>query len=431
MSRDQTNDSRPLVPPMVDSSTFVFPTARDAKFAFAHAYGLSSVIESMHTTHTNQKPMPIYARLGGPTIDACEAAMKKHESNADWSLVFPSGMAAISTLVLAVCHQQMHGNPGMLRKDVVIHNKLLYGGTHALMHEVLDRFGFMNVVLDPNVPRTLEYALKEYGNRVALVFIETPTNPTLELTDISAIAYQLARMYTTENKPIFAVDNTFAGIFQNPLDLGADVSVYSATKYIGGHEDLLAGFLLGKNRTSVLHRGLDGNVSPTPIYNVLKFLRTIMGFVTAPEVAHKLYKHMLTYRLRMQTESNNATVIAKWLVTHVKVKDVLFPGLLLDDARAIYHKQMSAPSGMISLRLSEDTEDAAYRFIDALQIFERSVSLGSCTSLVNHPRTWTHADIPRDELDADGVTPGFVRLSIGLEDTNILIADLAQALEQV
>jgi methionine-gamma-lyase len=270
-----------------------------------------------------------------------------------------------------------------------------------------------------------------YHNRVGLVLCETPANPTGALFDIRAIANVLQEGYDEEAHPIFAVDNTYAGIFQHPLVLGADVCLYSATKFLGGHADLIGGFLVGRNgRTSVVSSFVQGVVS-APFMNALLGHRTILGLTPSSEMAHKLFKHMETYVLRMRRQALVATIVASWLAAYKKVNKVYFPTLLTGADAELYQRQMFGPSSMIAFQLGDDTEDAAYRFLNGMKLIRLAVSLGFIGSLAEHPASMTHSDIRPEAQMNMGITPGLIRFSVGIEEPDDLITDLTQALAQV
>ncbi len=422
--------------PMVDTSTYAFPTAEDGKYAFAKAYGLSDVVAEMENEYGGpRKVFPIYSRLSSPTVEACEASLRVLEPGATWAKLFPSGMAAINTAILATCHHALAPNGtdpiGTSVHDVIIHSKPLYGGTYAETHIVVQRLGFTAVEIDFRDIENFHAAMQTYGTRVGIVLIETPANPTLDMLDIHEISSVLNEMKMERDRPVLAVDNTFAGIFQHPIELGADLVIYSATKYLGGHADLIAGALIGTDRCEVGVKGFEGNLASVPLSAAVGFVRTIIGFTTAPEVAHKLWKHIQTYRMRMNHSAQSANVIATWLAAHEKIERVNFPNMLKGEQDDIFRRQMTGTSSMIGFRLKDDTEAAAFRFINALSLVLRAVSLGSNQSLIDHPKTWTHSDVMPNVLAEMGVTDGFMRLSVGIEDTEDLIFDLAQALNQV
>ncbi|MFH1132736.1 MAG: PLP-dependent aspartate aminotransferase family protein [Pseudomonadota bacterium] len=422
-----------VVVPNVTSSTFAFPRAEDGEHSFGCAYGLSETLERMDPDGTRPM-MDIYARLSNPAVRACEASMKALEPNSDWAFVFPSGMGALCTLVYSCCFQSLSceadGSPGP-KRDAIIHSRPLYGGTHAFMHAVVQRFGFVNVEVDFRDASALRKALETYGDRIGLVFCETPANPTLDMIDIRATREIMEEVFEGGRVPILAVDNTFMGIFQQPLGLGADIVLYSATKFLGGHSDLIAGFLVGRSGPTTKLKPFIGEVTDVPIEGAIMAMRTIGGYTTSSDVAQRLWTHMNTYPLRMRRESEVATVVAQWLATHPKIAEVRFPTLLTGEAKEVYERQCLGPSSMIAFRLDPDTKEAAFSFLNALKHCVRAVSLGCVHTYANHPATWTHSDIAPDDQASMGITPGLLRLSIGIEEPEDLIADLNQALNAV
>ena len=430
-----SHEGKGLVPPLHVSVTNVFDRAIDGKWAFAHAYSLQSVIEQMVADGYQGPVGQIYARLTSPTIDVLEHAFKILEPDADWALTFASGMAAISALMLTACNQRLGDSIDSSARDVVLTTAPVYGGTHGLTHAYIQRFGFTNHVVDMEDPDALEQAFARFGNRLALVFTETPANPTLDMVDIQALVDQIARLtarYRLGHRPILAVDNTFMGIFQNPLRLGADVCVYSATKYMGGHSDTLCGVLIGKQSpVSCVIKPVVGNTREVSLFKALLTTRTFLGDMLSADVAQRMYAHLQTYPLRMETMSRNAQRVAERLVGHAKIEQLVFPTYLSGRNADIFRKQCLGTGAMIALRLKEDSEAAAFRFLDGLQQCMRAVSLGTTRSLAEHPGAWTHSDIaPSLQVDM-GITPGLVRLSIGLGSADEITADLLQALECV
>mgnify|MGYP001558995237 CR=1 FL=1 len=420
-------------PAVVDASTFTFESAMVAKIAFAHAYGLTEVIQNLDPDGIYKDEL-IYARLSNPSIKTVEDMMQALEPGADWAFLFPAGMAETSALLVAACHHQLDvGQPGLgtIRRDVVLYSHPVYGGTHALMEKIAPRFGFHAVAVDMRNIEAVRDAIKEFGGRVGLVYCETPANPTMSMVDIQGIADLLKEMCDKASRPIFAVDNTFGGIFQHPLLLGADVCAYSATKYLGGHSDLIGGFLVGKTGRTCELKSFDKGVVSAPLKNAVFAMRTIMGFTPSSEMAHKLFIHMQTYILRMRQQAQNATAVAEFLATHDKVEKVYFPTLLEGADAELYKKQMSGPSGMIAFELKDGSEERAFTFLDSLNVVLRAVSLGFVRSLAEHPRTQTHSDITVEEQEKMGITAGLIRLSIGLEEPEDIIADLDQAFAKV
>ena len=323
--------------------------------------------------------------------------------------VFESGMAAISTVLLELL------NPG----DVILHSEPLYGGTDYLFKHVLPRFGIKRVGFKAGCPvEEIEEALVSSGEsgRLGVIFIETPANPTNSLIDIRACA-DLARRYSEERRVLLAVDNTFLGpLWQHPLKHGADLVLYSATKFIGGHSDVIAGVCLGS--AEVIDR--------------IRMLRTFLGTLAGPWSGWLLLRSLETLKLRMTCQMKNARYIADFLADHPKVERVYYLGHLTeeDPQHEIYRKQCLAPGSMISFDIVGG-EAEAFRFLNSLGLFKLAVSLGGTESLSEHPATMTHAELDPVERVGMGITEKMVRLSIGVEHQSDLIADLEQALDSV
>ena len=417
--------------PNVNAATYAFLEADQGEHAFGCGYSLSETVARLEADGKYSQAADIYARLSGPTIRVVEDQLKALEPKSDWACVFPSGMAALNTLVHTTLHHALGDSEDEPVRDVILHSPVLYGGTHALMHNVLLRWNFISVEADLSDPTKMKALIKQYGNRIGMVLCETPANPTLDMTDIQAVADILAEHYPNGHKPVFVVDNTFMGIFQNPLLHGADVAYYSCTKYMGGHSDLLAGALIGKDGRLARVKLFDGSLVDAPLFAGIMMLRTIGGWTTSSDVAQRLSVHLHTYRLRMKRQAAVATEVAQFLSTHEKVAHVGFPTMLSGKAKAIYAKQCDGPSGMIAFRLHEDTKEAAFKFLNALELIIRAVSLGSTRTLANHPSTWTHSDVNPADQARLGISGGLIRFSVGIEDHEDLINDLRQALEAV
>lgn len=418
--------------PIVDSSTYVFKTALHGKIAFARVYCLQDVLDK-HDPDGKIDNSMIYARLSTPTIDEAEKSMKAIEENADWTLLFPSGMSAITALLQSTCHQMFKGEGPLTlcKRDIVLHCVPIYGGTHAMFNFVMPGWGFTGIKVDMNNLKELRFMIKRYHDRIGLVYIETPANPTCTMVDIQGIAKLLSNMYFENKRPVLAVDNTFAGIFCKPLTLGADVTIYSATKYLGGHADLIAGFITGKDGRSVVIKHFTGDLVEVPLEVAVGRIRTIGGYTPSPYMAKQLWTHMQTYVLRMLHQASTAETIANWLNKQSAVEDVRFPTLLTGKDKDLYERQMTGPSAMIAFKIKGADEEDAFKFLDALKLVVPAVSLGATRTLACHPASWTHSDIMADEQRKIGITPNLIRLSVGLERAEDLIADLAQALEAV
>jgi methionine-gamma-lyase len=387
-----------LKSPIFQTSTFTFATAAEGKRYFELAYGLAEADEG-------ESRGLIYSRLNNPDLEILEQRLTLWD-RAEAGLVFASGMAAISTTILTFLQ------PG----SVVIHSAPVYGGTDHLLHHILPGMGFRTITWDPGTKiADLEEAVGD--DPVALILIETPANPTNDLFSI-AEARAFAEARSTDEHPIpIAVDNTFLGpLWQQPLDHGADIVLYSATKFIGGHSDLIAGAALGSH-------DLMGRIAET---------RTILGTMATPHTGWLLMRSLETLALRMRRQRESAEHVARFLADHPKVAAVGYLGLLAesDAGYDVYASQCLGPGSMISIWLDAD-EAGAFRFLDALALIHLAVSLGSTESLIQHPASMTHAGVDPAERIHLGITDSLVRLSIGVEDPDDLICDLATALEAI
>ena len=388
--------------PIFQTSTFVFKTAEDGKAFFEVAYGLREKGPS-------EVLGLIYSRLNNPDLEILEDRLTLWDE-AEACAVFVSGMAAITTTLMAVLQ------PG----DVVLHSSPLYGGTDYLLAHVLPRWGVIPVRFPAGGARgEMEERLSEtrVADRLAAILIETPANPTNALVDIAACA-DLARRYSRGDRRVLTVvDNTFLGpLWQQPLRHGADVVLYSATKYIGGHSDVIAGAALGSNE----------------VIEPVRTLRTFFGTMADPWTGWLLLRSLETLKLRMTSQMKNARYIADFLADHPKVERVYYLGHLQENGpqRAIFEKQCLAPGGIVSFDLVGG-EREAFRFLNALKLIKLAVSLGGTESLAEHPFSMTHADVSPEEKRAVGITERMIRLSVGIEHPEDTIADLEQALRSV
>ena len=389
--------------PLFMTSTFVFETAEAGKSFFELAYGLRE-------QKPNEEPGLIYSRLNNPDLQVLEDRLTLWDG-AESSLVFATGMAAIATTVLTYLR------PG----DVIVHNEPVYGGTEFLTERILPEFGISREVWGtyPGA-QTLDEALAraQARGRVGIIFIETPANPTNDLVDIAAAAAKAATMVGPDGRrPLVVVDNTFLGpLWQQPLAVGADLVVYSLTKYVGGHSDLVAGGCLGSEALIAPVRGM----------------RTVLGTISDPHTAWMLLRSLETLKLRMTSSMKNARYVAEFLQEHPKVKAVHYLGFLREgsDAHRIYRAQCKAAGATFSFEI-HGGEAEAFRLLNALKIIKLAVSLGGTESLMEHPATMTHSDVPTERATRIGVTPGMVRISVGIEHPEDVIADLRQALDAV
>jgi methionine-gamma-lyase len=388
--------------PIFQTSTFVFKSAEEGKAFFELAYGLRE-------QRPQEEPGLIYSRLNNPDLEVLEDRLTLWDGAED-GLVFASGMAAISTTVLSFAR------PG----DVVIYSEPIYGGTEFLLDRIVPQFGITRMPFRAGVEGALEAAVEEARprGRVAMILLETPSNPTNALVDIAATAELARRLEDAQGRrPIVAVDNTFLGpLWQQPLRHGADLVLYSLTKYVGGHSDVIAGGCLGSRELIASVRGM----------------RTILGTMPDPFTAWLLMRSLETLKLRMTASMKSARYVAEFLAGQPKVKKVLYLGLLAGDdpQRAIYQRQCSGPGSTFAFEL-HGGEAEAFRFLNALKHVKLAVSLGGTESLAEHPATMTHSDVPPETQRKIGITPEMVRLSVGIEHPEDIIADVAQALAAV
>lgn len=387
--------------PIFLTSTFVFKTAEEGKAFFEVAYGLRE-------KYPEEEPGLIYSRINNPDLEILENRLSLWDK-ADDCAVFESGMAAIVTVLLEFL------KPG----DLLMHSVPLYGGTDHFIHHFLPKIGVHSLGFKPHQKRKeIEADLKQSGlaDRLAMIYIETPANPTNALIDIECCK-SIADRYSTEDRLVrLAVDNTFMGpIWQKPLKHGADFSIYSATKYIGGHSDLIAGACCGSNE----------------VITRVKFLRTLLGNMASPHTGWLLMRSLETLKVRMERQAKNARRVAEFLNEHPKVKKVYYLGLIKPGSRAheIYERQYSSPGAMVSFDI-RGGEAEAFRFINALKMIKLAVSLGGTESLVEHPATMTHAGVNKVHLEEVSVTEKLVRISVGVEHYKDLIWDIGQALEE-
>ena len=387
-----------LKSPIFQTSTFTFASAAEGKRYFEIAYGLDEPAEG-------ETPGLIYSRLNNPDLEILERRLTLWDG-AEAGLVFASGMAAITTTMLTFLR------PG----SVLVHSSPLYGGTDHFINHIVGRFGIECVTWEPGMSiEELDEAVE--GKEIAMVFLETPSNPTNALFSIEE-ARRFADRHTTGDTFIpVAVDNTFLGpLWQHPLKHGADIVIYSATKYIGGHSDLIAGAALG----------------PTELMAQIAEMRTILGTIASPHTGWLMMRSLETLSLRMHRQSENAQKIAAFLDAHPKVEKVGYLGLIdPDDSEyEIYQDQCEGPGAMISIWI-RGGEEEAFRFIDALQMVHLAVSLGSTESLIQHPSSMTHAGVDPEHKMRHDITDSLVRLSVGVEDPDDIIADVSNALDKV
>lgn len=340
-----------------------------------------------------------YARTQNPTRNVLQENLAALE-NGKHGICYASGLAAVDAVLKLLA-------PG----DEIISCNDLYGGTYRIMVRVYGKFGITSKFIAMSSAADLEAAITP---KTKLIWIETPTNPMLNIVDIKAVC-DIAKAHSTATHHIITcVDNTFASPYlQTPLDLGADIVLHSATKYLGGHSDVVLGAIVTSNDA---------------IAEQLVFIQNATGGVPGPQDCFLVIRGIKTLHLRVQRACENARKIAEWLLTQPKVKHVYYPGFENHPGHAIAKAQMRDFGGMVSFTLHDDTQEAAVKVLTKTHLFSLAESLGGVESLVGHPATMTHASIPREERLKVGLTDSLIRLSVGVEDVDDLIADLAGAL---
>lgn len=334
-----------------------------------------------------------YSRTLNPTRHALEKSLAALE-NGNYGACFGSGLAAIDCIIKML-------NPG----DEVISTNDLYGGTYRLFRTIFEKYGIVFHFVDMTDVKTIE---EKVNANTKLIWVETPTNPMLNIIDIKAVA-------TVAKKAgaLLGVDNTFATPYlQSPLDLGADIVMHSVTKYLGGHSDVVMGALICKDEKLA-----------TEMYRI----QNSSGAVTAPMDSFLVLRGIKTLHLRMQRHCENGEKIAKFLASHPKVDKVYWPGFETHPNHHIAKEQMRGFGGMVSFTLKGNVLEEALNIVKKIEIFALAESLGGVESLIGHPATMTHASIPKEEREKTGVVDTLIRLSIGVEDADDLIADLEQA----
>ncbi len=388
--------------PIFQTSTFVFQTAEEGKAFFEVAYGLRE-------KQPNEELGLIYSRINNPNLEILENRLCLWDEAEDCA-VFESGMSAISTVLLEFL------KPG----DLLVYSNPLYGGTDHFIAHFLSKIGVHTAGFSPGATEEeIIKVIEQTGmaDKLKMIYLETPANPTNDLIDIEMCS-KIARNYSkTEEQVLVAVDNTYMGpLWQHPLKHGADLVLYSATKYIGGHSDLIAGAVLGSKELMIQ----------------IKTLRTFLGNMVSPHTGWLLLRSLETLKVRMEQQTKNAQEIATFLNSHPLVEKVYFLGLIEEGTGAykIYRKQYTAPGAMISFDI-EGGEKEAFQFLNALNHIKLAVSLGSTESLVQHPITMTHAGVAPEHQKALNITPKLIRLSIGLENVKDILWDINQAFDKV
>lgn len=338
-----------------------------------------------------------YARSGNPTRATLEKLIAGLE-NGEVGLAFASGLAAIDNVIKL-----------LKTGDEIVAVDDIYGGAFRLFNNVYEQFGIKVHYVDTSDITNIVDAITP---NTKLIWLETPTNPTLKISDIAAIA-KIAKA----NACLLCVDNTFATpALQQPLSLGADIVIHSATKYLGGHSDLIAGIVVAKDKE---------------VGARLKYLQNACGAVLGPFDSWLVIRGIETLHLRIRQHCNSAQAVAEFLQTHPSVDKVYYPGLSTHPNHLIAKKQAKNFGGIVSFSLKDDTEQAAIDFVTSTSLFKLAESLGGIKSLVSHPANMTHKSIPAEKRRAAGVSDSLIRLSIGLEETEDLIVDLSDAFDRV
>ena len=390
--------------PIFQTSTFVFKNAMEGKKFFEVAYGIRE-------RKKDEELGLIYSRLNNPDLEILENRLCLWDDAEDCA-VFESGMSAISTAMMEFM------KPG----DLLLYSRPVYGGTDHFINHFLKKMNISAVGFLPNESKEDIIArIEETGlaHNLAMIHIETPANPTNALIDISMCA-EIKNYFSSDDKEvILSVDNTYMGpIWQHPLKHGADLVLYSATKYIGGHSDVIAGACLGSKELMARVKGL----------------RTFLGNMAGPWTGWLLMRSLETLKVRMDQQAFNAKHVAEFLKNHPKVEMVYYLGEMAENGtqneKEIINKQYSSYGAMIAFDIKGGEEDA-FKFLDSLSLIKLAVSLGGTESLAEHPQTMTHADVDQEAKEQLKITEKLVRLSIGVENYNDLITDIRQALNAV
>jgi methionine-gamma-lyase len=390
-----------IKPPVFLTSTFQFHSAAEGKGFFELAYGLRN-------KRPGEQQGLIYSRLNNPNLEMFEQRMAAWDRT-EKGAVFASGMAAIATTAVAL----------LQAGDRVVASAPVYGGTHYLLEHVLDRFG-IHVSWAPagnDTAAAMRSAAQASKEPVRLLFVETPANPSLEMVDIAAVRALADELGDDGAPPVVAVDNTLLGpVFQRPADFGADLVLYSATKFIGGHSDLVAGLVTGRSE----------------LLDKIMLTRAIFGTMAPPFSGWLLLRSLETVSIRMRRQAKSAASLARLLRDHPRVRRVHHPSQLKDGSaeRELYERQCTGAGSLIAFEIDGD-EAAAFRVLDRFEVAHLAVSLGGTETLVEHPRSMTHADVAPEELDLLGVGDNMIRMSVGLEHLSDLKRDLRHALDGI
>lgn len=389
--------------PVFQTSTYCFKTAEEGKAFFEVALGKREL-------RKGEEVGLIYSRLNNPNMEILENRLCLWDK-AEECAVFDSGMAAISSVLLEFLR------PG----DVLLYNRPLYGGTvHFIEHILVSMH--VNVVafhawdeLEDVKRQLIEDGLSD---KLKMIYVETPANPTNHLVDIGGLREMADALSTKENQVILAVDNTYLGpLWQHPLQVGADLVIYSATKFIAGHSDLIAGAVLGSSE----------------LMRRVKTLRTFLGNMASPYTSWLMLRSLETLKIRMEKQAENAKKVADYLRNHPKVEKVYYIGFLKEEdpkSYQIFKRQCSSAGSMLAFDVVGG-EKEAFTFLNNLHLMKLAVSLGSTESLAEHPATMTHSEMEDDVKNKLFITEKLVRISVGIENADDLITDIGEALEKI
>lgn len=387
-------------PPIFQTSTFVFKSAEEGKAFFEVAYGLRE-------KHENEELGLIYSRLNNPDLEILENRLSLWD-NAEDCAVFESGMSAITSTLFEFL------KPG----DLLIHSAPVYGGTDHFIRKILGQYGIKTAEFRPDYSEEqIKEIAKSAEGKLKMIYIETPANPTNALIDIEMCKRVADAFSDEDNQVLLAVDNTYMGpLWSHPLKHGADLVLYSATKYIGGHSDVVAGACLGSKALIARVKGF----------------RTFIGNMAGPWTSWLLMRSLETLKVRMDQQAANAEEIANRLAVHPKVEGVHYLGLLPETSKEypIYKKQYTSPGAMLSFDV-KGGEAEAFKVLNNMKLIKLAVSLGSTESLCQHPYSMTHADVDCDLKNALGLTEKMIRLSVGVENVEDIWADLEKALASI
>lgn len=390
--------------PVFQTSTFAFKTAEEGKAFFEVAYGLKD-------DKDKNKSGLIYSRINNPDLEILENRLCLWDG-AEECAVFSSGMSAISTVLMEFT------KPG----DVLLYCLPIYGGTDHFIKQILTKYqveivAYSSFDSKEDIINRLEATGK--ADKLALVYVETPANPTNKLIDLE-MCKDIANTYSTKEKPVYmAVDNTYMGpLWSHPLKHGADIVMYSATKYIGGHSDIIAGAVLGSSE----------------LMKKVKGLRTYLGNMASPYTSWLMMRSLETLKIRMDQQAINAKALAQFLKQHEKVEKVYYLGFLEDEDPKEYeifkNNGYTSAGAMISV-LVKGGEKEAFTLLNNLKLAKLAVSLGSTETLAQHPATMTHSGVDQEEKKQFGITNNLVRISVGVENADDLIYDFEQALGKI